>query len=91
MDDVWSRRSAEQAARDAAHTQEQLRIKAEREATESHCEWCGEEMGAQAGAMHAACATEEAALEAEKEWSTPPREDGRSLEWSKEEGMAVVS
>ena len=63
----------------------------ERDALPPPCEWCGEEMGAETGSMHAACAKEEAALEAEKEWSTPTREDGRSLEWSKEEGMTVVS
>ena len=55
------------------------------------CKWCGEEMGAETGPMHAACVKEELALEAEREWSMPAREDGRSLEWSKEEGMAVPS
>jgi hypothetical protein len=40
MDDVFSRRTPQQVAGDAAHTQEQLRIKTERESRESRCYIC---------------------------------------------------
>jgi hypothetical protein len=49
------------------------------------CDWCLED------GVHPQCALDEAESERQAAIGAPVKEDGRSLEWDKSEGMAVVS
>lgn len=56
----------------------------ERDALSLPCKWCGEEMGAETGPMHAPCAAADAAAESER-WEadfrmTQAYRDGRALD-----------